>query len=173
MAQNISPDALFGTTVYDKDGDKIGKVDEVYLDNASGQPEWVSVKTGLFGSSLSLIPLAQASTSGDSVKVPFAKSVVKDAPHHDPGKELSETDEVDLYRYYDIADTSASAQTSSTQTTGTHNTGIQTTGTGVSGGYNTDRTAGGHDDRAHRDGRRHRPHQRQHCRRFRPRPQPR
>ncbi len=59
MAQNILPDALFGTTVYDKDGDKIGKVDEVYLDNASGQPEWVSVKTGLFGSSLSLIPLAR------------------------------------------------------------------------------------------------------------------
>ena len=95
MAQNISPDALFGTTVYDKDGDKIGKVDEVYLDNESGEPEWISVKTGLFGGNVSLLPLAQASRSGDGIVVPFDKDLVKDAPHHDPGVQLSGSDEAD------------------------------------------------------------------------------
>jgi uncharacterized protein (TIGR02271 family) len=131
MAHNLTPESLFGTTVTGRDGDKIGKVDEVYLDNASGQPEWVSVKTGLFGANVSLIPLAQATMSGDTVTVPFEKAMVKDAPHHDPGAQLSESDEADLYRYYGIADTSGSAQ----------NTATQTTGTGVTGGYDTDRTA--------------------------------
>ena len=120
MARTFTPDDLFGTTVTGRDGDKIGKVDEVYLDNASGQPEWVSVKTGLFGSHVSLIPLAQASKSGDTVVVPFDKDLVKDAPHHDPGAELSETDEADLYRYYGIADTSASARNTGTGVTGGH-----------------------------------------------------
>jgi len=129
VAQNFDANTLFGNTVTGRDGDKIGKVDEVYLDNASGQPEWVSVKTGLFGSNISLIPLAQASQSGDTITVPFDKAKVKDAPHHDPAAELSESDEADLYRYYGVTDTSASAQqTTTTQTTGT-----------TTGGYDTDR----------------------------------
>jgi len=120
MPTTFTPDSLFGTTVTDSTGDKIGKVDEVYLDNASGEPEWVSVKTGLFGTNVALIPLAQATMSGDTVTVPFDKAMVKDAPHHDPGAELSETDEADLYRYYGIADTSGSATggTTGTATTG-------------------------------------------------------
>jgi uncharacterized protein (TIGR02271 family) len=120
VAQNFDANTLFGTTVTGRDGDKIGKVEEVYLDNASGQPEWVSVKTGLFGSNVSLIPLAQASQSGDTLTVPFDKAKVKDAPHHDPAAELSESDEADLYRYYGVTDTSASAQ-------------------GTTAGYDTDR----------------------------------
>ncbi|NIZ90373.1 DUF2382 domain-containing protein [Kineococcus rubinsiae] len=139
MAQNFNADNLFGATVTGRDGDKIGKVDEVYLDNASGQPEWVSVKTGLFGSNTSLIPLAQATQSGDTITVPFDKALVKDAPHHDPAAELSENDEADLYRYYGIADTSASAQT-----------------TGTTGGYDTDRARGGVDaDRTRGEGHDH------------------
>ena len=131
MAQNISPDALFGTTVTGADGDKIGKVDEVYLDNASGRPEWVAVKTGLFGGNVSIIPLAQASLSGDTVTVPFDKSTVKSAPHHDPGAQLSESDEADLYRYYGIADSSASStagyDTSRDSTRGADHTGTTAT----------------------------------------------
>ena len=156
----FSADALYGTTVYDNDGDKIGKVDEVYLDNATNQPEWVSVKTGLFGSNVSLIPLSQASVSGDKVTVPFEKAKVKDAPHHDPGQELSERDEDDLYAYYGIA--SSGGSVTGTSTTGTTGTGIadlggtdrseyqttttgreDTTGTAVTGG--TGVRGAGHD----------------------------
>lgn len=72
MSSNFTPENLYGTTVNDNAGDKIGKVDEVYLDNSSGQPEWVSVKTGLFGSNVSLLPLAQATMTGDTLTVPFA-----------------------------------------------------------------------------------------------------
>ncbi len=143
MPQFDTPDTLFGATVTGSNGDKIGKVDEVYLDNTSGQPEWVSVKTGLFGSNVSLIPLSQATVSGDTVTVPFDKSFVKDAPHHDPGRELSPSDEDDLYRYYGIA--GGGTTTDTTTTTGTATTGhtttdtVGTTGTGVTSG--TDRDA--------------------------------
>jgi uncharacterized protein (TIGR02271 family) len=105
MNRDYTPDSLFDATVTGNDGDKIGKVDEVYLDNRSGDPEWISVKTGLFGSNVSLLPLSQATVSGDTVTVPFDKAMVKNAPHHDPGAELSEADEADLYRYYGMNDT--------------------------------------------------------------------
>ncbi|WP_432495682.1 DUF2382 domain-containing protein [Kineococcus gypseus] len=151
-----SVDDLYGTTVYDNDGDKIGKVDEVYLDNASNQPEWVSVKTGLFGSNVSLIPLAQASVSGDRLTVPFEKAKVKDAPHHDPGHELSESDEDDLYRYYGIASSGGTVTEGTTTgttgtadlaasrgTTGTTDTTTATTGTtGTTGRTGTDFSSG-------------------------------
>ncbi|MGI4895324.1 MAG: DUF2382 domain-containing protein [Janthinobacterium lividum] len=117
---SFTPDTLFNATVNDSDGDKIGKVDEVYLDNATGEPEWVSVKTGLFGSNVALIPLAQANMSGDTVTVPFDKAKVKDAPHHDPGAELSESDEADLYRYYGVTDPSATSTTAGTVGTGNY-----------------------------------------------------
>ncbi|PRY10554.1 PRC and DUF2382 domain-containing protein [Kineococcus rhizosphaerae] len=127
MASNLTPETLYGATVTGRDGNKIGKVEEVYLDNTSGQPEWVSVKTGLFGGNVSLLPLSQAEVAGDSITVPFDKSMVKDAPHHDPGRELSETDEADLYRYYGLG--------ASAGTTGTTDAGI--TGTNVTGGTDT------------------------------------
>ena len=125
MNRDYTPDTLFNATVTGSDGDKIGKVDEVYLDNRSGDPEWISVKTGLFGSNVSLLPLAQATVSGDTVTVPFDKDMVKNAPHHDPGAELSETDETDLYRYSGMNDTSGSVgDTSDANTrTGEHATG--------------------------------------------------
>ena len=135
MAQNLpSTDQLFGATVVDSDGSKIGKVEEVYLDNSSGQPEWVSVKTGLFGSNVSLIPLAQSSFSGDTMTVPFDKAMVKDAPHHDPAAELSESDEDDLYRYYGVGNGGTSTTTNTTPT--------DTTTTGTAGLTSGDRTGG-------------------------------
>jgi uncharacterized protein (TIGR02271 family) len=138
MAQNLpSTDQLFGATVVDNDGSKIGKVEEVYLDNNSGQPEWVSVKTGLFGSNVSLIPLSQASFSGDTMTVPFDKAMVKDAPHHDPAAELSESDEDDLYRYYGVGN----GGTSTTTTTGTAG---MTAGDRTGGDLTTSGTTTGH-----------------------------
>ena len=152
-----SIEELYGATVTGADGDKIGKVDEVYLDNATNQPEWVSVKTGLFGSNVSLIPLNSASVSGDTVTVPFDKAKVKDAPHHDPGHELSERDEDDLYAYYGIAssggtvtETSNTSTTGTTGTTGTATTGTvgtqdTTTGYATAGTTGTDVRGAGHD----------------------------
>ena len=91
-----------GGTVVDRDGDKIGSIDEVYMDQDTGEPEWLAVKTGLFGTRLSFVPLADASRSGDEVRVPYEKARVKDAPKVDPDGELSQREEASLYSHYGL-----------------------------------------------------------------------
>lgn len=91
---------IIGATAYGSDGEKIGKVGQVYLDDATGQPEWVTVNTGLFGMSESFVPLANARAKGDRVEVDYPKDKVKDAPRIDAEKNLSEDEEETLYRHY-------------------------------------------------------------------------
>jgi uncharacterized protein (TIGR02271 family) len=86
----------------DADGDKIGNIDAVYLDDQTGEPEWALVNTGLFGTKSSFVPLAQASTSGDQVQVPYDKQLVKDAPRIDPDQHLAEGEEQQLWRHYGL-----------------------------------------------------------------------
>jgi uncharacterized protein (TIGR02271 family) len=95
--------SLRGAEVYDRDGDKIGKVEEIFLDSDTQQPEWVAVATGLFGGKLSFVPLAEATVEGDSITVPYEKSQVKDAPRADgDGGELSQDDESALYSHFGL-----------------------------------------------------------------------
>jgi uncharacterized protein (TIGR02271 family) len=89
-----------GKTALDADGEKIGTVDEIYLDAETNQPEWLAVKTGLFGSRMSFIPIADATDAGGDVRVPYSKQQVKDAPNADPDGQLSQQEEAQLYRHY-------------------------------------------------------------------------
>ena len=94
---------LFGDEVYDRRGEKIGKVGQVYLDDQTGQPVWVTVRTGLFGMKESFVPLNQAQVDGDAVHVHVSKDQVKDAPRMDAdGGHMSRTEEQQLYSYYGI-----------------------------------------------------------------------
>jgi len=88
--------------VVGSDGEKIGTVDEVYLDTASGEPEWLSVNTGLFGMKSSFVPLQGAGQSGDSVRVAYTKDQVKDAPNIAPDAELSTEEEQRLWSHYGL-----------------------------------------------------------------------
>lgn len=88
-------------TIIGRDGQKIGTVGQVFLDDETGAPEWVTAKTGLFGTSESFIPLTEASVSGDELRVPYDKDMVKDAPRIDDSDgRLSEEEEAKLYQYY-------------------------------------------------------------------------
>ena len=89
-----------GRDLYDNDHDKIGEITDVYLDRDSGQPEWLAVKTGLFGSNVSFVPIGDASSMEDHVMVPFEKSLVKDAPNAEADGELSPEEERRLYEHY-------------------------------------------------------------------------
>ena len=91
---------LRGTTVIDPAGDKIGKVEEIYLDDRTNQPEWLLVNTGMFGTKSTFVPLQGASQQDDGVQVPFEKAQVKDAPNIDPDRQLSQSEEAKLYEYY-------------------------------------------------------------------------
>src|SRR5215210_5381789 len=91
-----------GRTLIDSHDEKIGKVDEIYVDNESGEPEWASVTTGLFGASHSFVPLADASPQGENVVVSVSKEQVKNAPHYEADSELSQQQEAELFRHYGI-----------------------------------------------------------------------
>ena len=120
---------VIGKDVYDQSGDKIGSASEVYLDDDSGQPEWVTVRTGLFGTKESFVPLRDADLTDDGVRVPVSKAQVKDAPKIDTGGHLSPQEEQELYSYYGLG----SGQGTTTGTTGNIGT------TGVAGTGRTDR----------------------------------
>ena len=89
-----------GIDVYGSDGSKIGSAGQVYLDDISGEPEWVSVRTGLFGTKESFVPLREANLTGDRLEVPFGKDRVKDAPRIDSDGDLGPAEEDELYTYY-------------------------------------------------------------------------
>jgi uncharacterized protein (TIGR02271 family) len=91
-----------GQDLYDSHGDKIGKIDEIYLDRESDEPEWALVNTGLFGTKSTFVPLRDASHHGGTLSVPYEKGRVKDAPNIDPDGELSHAQEDELYRYYEL-----------------------------------------------------------------------
>jgi uncharacterized protein (TIGR02271 family) len=91
-----------GATMVDRDGDRVGTIDAIYVDDQSGQPEWALVNTGLFGTKSTFVPIAQANPSGDNVQVPYEKQLVKDAPRMDPDGHLSEAEEQELWRHYSL-----------------------------------------------------------------------
>ena len=93
---------VIGKDVYDASGEKIGSASEVYLDDESGQPEWVTVRTGLFGTKESFVPIRDADLTDDGVRVPVSKDQVKGAPKIDTEGHLSPQDEQELYRHYDL-----------------------------------------------------------------------
>ena len=91
-----------GRTLKDRNGDKIGTIDALYLDQQTDKPEWALVNTGLFGTKSSFVPLAGATPRGEDVVVGVETQQVKDAPKMAPNEELSEEQEAQLFRHYGI-----------------------------------------------------------------------
>jgi hypothetical protein len=89
-----------GDDLVDRDGDKIGSIDEIYLDADTGEPEWALVTTGLFGNKRTFVPLAEATEEDGSLRVPIAKDTVKGAPQIDPSGQLTKDEEAGLYTHY-------------------------------------------------------------------------
>ncbi|WP_078897009.1 PRC and DUF2382 domain-containing protein [Streptomyces sp. NRRL S-495] len=101
MQTDIDPRDLIGHKAVDRNGDKIGTIDEVYLDDATGRPEWAAVRTGIFGRD-AFVPLTTSEFSGDELRVPYDKSLVKESPDFGVGQHLSPAQELQLYRYYGL-----------------------------------------------------------------------
>jgi len=115
---------LLDHDVYESDGTKIGSTGQVYLDRQTGEPTWISVKTGLFGTKETLVPLEKATLSDDRIVVPFGKDQVKNAPRIEPDEDLSPAEEEELFRYYGFSPAVGRSS--------------QETGTGQSAGTRTD-----------------------------------
>ena len=92
-----------GRTVVDRDGEKVGTLRDIYLDEDE-RPHWGSVATGLFGRSETLVPLGAATPAEDALELPFTGEQVKGAPHVDPDVQLTPEEEAELYRHYELED---------------------------------------------------------------------
>lgn len=102
---------LLDCRVVGSDGQQIGKVGQVYLSDRTGEPEWVTVKTGFFGTKESFVPLTGAQRGSGTLRVPFDKEKVKGAPAIDDSDDrLSMEEEVSLYRYYGLQSSSVPTQ---------------------------------------------------------------
>ena len=120
--------ALTGRAVVDGSGNQIGRVGQVDLDDQTGQPEWVTVRTGLFGTRETFVPLAAARFDGDRLVVSATKKQVSGAPQVDEDGHISAQEEAEIYRYYGFS------------------TGAQETTTATPGGeYGADSSGAGHD----------------------------
>lgn len=86
--------------VFGPDGEKIGTLGQIYLDDETGTPNFATVHTGFLGMAENFVPLDEAEISDENLYVKFPKDFVKDAPNVDPGGHLSEAEEDRLYSYY-------------------------------------------------------------------------
>src|SRR6188472_4533061 len=101
----ITTDQIDGITdgdVVSTNGDKIGGIGQIYLDDRTGEPNWVTVKTGLFGTSESFVPLDGAELRGRDIVVKYDKATVKDAPRVDADGSITPEEEEALYSYYGL-----------------------------------------------------------------------
>lgn len=134
---------LDGLTVYDTEGEKIGNVGRVYVDDSTGRPDWITVKTGLFGMKESFVPLAGARRVGSDLHISHPKDRVKEAPRVDADAHLSVSEEEELYRHYGLTRNTKSNLGDRAGTGGT--TGADaptTTGTGTMGAAGAGAAAG-------------------------------
>src|SRR5579875_2807742 len=100
-----------GRTMVGADGEKIGKISQIYEDPATGKAEWATVNTGLFGTKSNFVPLAGASPDGEDISVHVTKDQVKDAPSVENDGELTEQEERQLFEYYGIPYTTEGSTT--------------------------------------------------------------
>ncbi|MET7641530.1 PRC-barrel domain-containing protein [Streptomyces sp. NPDC005438] len=101
MQTDIDPRSLIGRKAFDLNGAKLGTIDEVYLDDATGDPEWAAVRTGLFRRD-AFVPLEPSEVVEAGLRVPFERHLVKQAPDLGVGRHLSPEQELRLYRHYGL-----------------------------------------------------------------------
>jgi len=136
MINTNNIDSLIGANVVDTEGRKVGTVGQVYLDSSTNQPSWVTVKTGLFGTSESFAPLESADWTGDELRIGYDKDFVKDAPRIDTDGSLESADEDALYRYYGLSGSTVGQSTGNSGTYADTRTDA-TAGDGRTEGYDT------------------------------------
>ncbi len=92
-----------GKNLIDRDGERIGKLEDVYFDVETDQPQFATVKEGLFARHLTFVPLAEMTLGPNDLQVSVSKSQVKDAPNIElEGEALSQEAESTLYHYYQL-----------------------------------------------------------------------
>ena len=131
---------LLDSEVVDAQGNRIGAVENLWLDPATEQPEFVAVKTGTVMGRTHLVPVAgaQIDDATHQLRVPYSQDQIKGSPHFPADANLSEQDEEQVYRHYGLRRSEAPSATGLASGTGTTE---QQQGSGTSGQQQTRRTA--------------------------------
>ncbi len=90
-----------GADVYSSDGEKIGSVEEIFVDEETNQPEWIGLGTGFLGTKRTLVPVQGAERRDDGFYVPYSKDQVKETPEID-SDEINQETEAGLYSHYGL-----------------------------------------------------------------------
>ncbi len=114
------PKVLIGMNVIGRGDVTLGLVEDVYADIRSGHPQWVAIRTGLFGADVSLVPLTGAEPNARRLRVPYGTSEIAKAPHRVPGIVMGHKEEANLFRYYGTLGRLASGHTHNTGRTMLH-----------------------------------------------------
>jgi uncharacterized protein YrrD len=103
MAQHQNIAEWHGKDLVDRDGEKIGKLEDVFVDVETDEPMFGTVKEGLIGRHLTFVPLGGITIGPDNLQVTVSKEQVKSAPNVElHGDELSKDDESTLYHHYQL-----------------------------------------------------------------------
>lgn len=105
MAETNRIEDLANATAFDVDGDKVGGVQDVYVNDTSGQPDFVSVNHGLFGAGTSIVPLRGHTLRDGELHLAFPKDRIEDAPDLDENGHLTTEDQDAFYRHYGLTET--------------------------------------------------------------------
>jgi hypothetical protein len=99
-----------GKKVLDPESDKIGELEAIYVDTATDEPSFMTIKVGFIGRyRLAFVPLTGATVTPDAVRVRYAKKLVHNAPSIDTDGELAAGDEPGIFAHYDIPYVSGAA----------------------------------------------------------------
>ncbi|MFC4565591.1 DUF2382 domain-containing protein [Nocardiopsis mangrovi] len=102
MAPQRSAQEFIGHRLLDEEGHNVGKIEQVYFDDETDSPKWVSVQIGMLGHRHSFVPLQGARITEDDLTVPFDRETIKDAPQFDAEQHLSMDEENRLYEHYGV-----------------------------------------------------------------------
>ena len=92
-----------GKVLVDSAGEKIGKLQDVYVDVENDEPQFATVKEGFIGRHLTFVPLGGLTVGPDDLQVTVTKDQVKAAPNIEQhGDELSQADESALYHHFEL-----------------------------------------------------------------------
>jgi len=92
--------AMHGRTAVDPDGSRIGKIGQIYVDDTTSLPVWVTVSTGMFGTKESFAPLYGSRAEGEALQLAVTKDMVKGAPSIDADGQIADDENGALYDYY-------------------------------------------------------------------------
>ncbi len=97
-------DRWIGLDVYGVSGEEIGEISDIYIDDVTNRPQWMTITSGWFGMNSHFAPIEGAEYRSGNIHIPFAKETVKDAPSLDADDDhLEPGEETRLFTHYEHA----------------------------------------------------------------------